>query len=180
MHVRPYKGVFPNIHPTAYIDPDARVIGDVSIGEDASLWPFVVARGDVNRIVIGARTNIQDGTILHVTHDGKYTPGGMPLIIGDEVTVGHGAILHAATIGNRALIGMGAVVLDGAVVGDKAFIAAGAVVSPGKQIPPGTLWRGNPARHARDLSEVELEQLEYSAAHYVRLKNDYFGEEEEG
>ena len=179
MNIRPYRGIYPSIHPTAYIDPDARVIGEVSIGEDASMWPFVVARGDVNTITIGARSNIQDNSILHVTHDGPYTPGGLALVIGDDVTVGHGAILHAATIGNHALIGMGAVVLDGAVVGEHAFIAAGAVVAPGKRVEPGTLWRGNPARYARDLNDTEREQLAYSAHHYVRLKNSYLGEEEE-
>ena len=173
MNIRPYLDTFPTIGARAYIDPAAILIGDVTIGDDASIWPMCVIRGDVNRIVIGARTNVQDGTIIHVTHDGPFTPGGVPTLIGSDVTVGHGAILHACTIGDFALIGMGARVLDGVTVETFAFVGAGAVVPPGKTVGEGELWLGNPARCVRKLDEAQLAQLRYSAAHYVRLKDRY-------
>ena len=173
MNLRPYREHTPKLGAHVYIDPAALVIGNVEIGEDASLWPFVVARGDVNWIRVGARSNIQDASVLHVTHDGEYTPGGLPLIIGADVTVGHGAILHACTLEDACLIGMGATVLDGALVKTHAFVGAGAVVSPGKTVGSGELWLGNPARCVRKLSAEEIERLYYSAQHYVRLKNDY-------
>ncbi len=173
MNIRPYRGQLPRLGENVYIDPAAVVIGDVEIGDDASLWPFVVARGDVNCIRIGARTNIQDGAVLHVTHDGPYSPGGFPLRIGADVTVGHGAILHACTIEDACLIGMHATVLDGARVSKHAMVGAGALVSPGKIVGAGELWLGNPARCVRKLTERQIEQLYYSARHYVRLKNEY-------
>ncbi|MEN1727156.1 MAG: gamma carbonic anhydrase family protein [Pseudomonadota bacterium] len=162
-----------------WIDPDATVIGEVRLGDDVSIWPGTVLRGDVNFIEVGARTNIQDGTICHITHDGPYSPGGLPLILGEDITVGHGAILHACTIGDRCLIGMGALVLDGAVIGADVMLAAGSLVSPGKRLESGWLYRGRPAEQARRLSDKELEMLRYSAAHYVRLKNRYLTEESE-
>ena len=174
MNLRAFKGILPTLGARAYVDPAATVIGDVHLGEDSSVWPGTVIRGDVNHIRIGARTNIQDGSIIHVTHDGPYTqPDGWPTIIGDDVTIGHGAIVHACTIGNAVLIGMGATVLDGAVVKDHGFVGAGAVVPPGKVVESGELWLGNPARPVRKLSEREIEQLYYSAQHYVRLKDAY-------
>jgi carbonic anhydrase/acetyltransferase-like protein (isoleucine patch superfamily) len=173
MTIRTYRDKSPRLGAGVYIDPAAVVIGDVDLGDDASVWPFVVVRGDVNRIRIGARTNIQDGSVLHVTHDGPYTPGGFPLTIGNDVTVGHGAILHACTIGDVCLIGMHATVLDGALVSRHSMIGAGAMVSPGKVVGEGELWLGNPARCVRKLSDEEIEKLHYSAQHYVRLKNDY-------
>lgn len=173
MTIRAYRNQFPQIADSAYIDPAGLVIGDVKIAEDASIWPFTVVRGDVNYIHIGARSNIQDGSILHVTHDGPYSPGGCPLIIGADVTVGHGAILHACTIDDACLIGMGARVLDGARVKSHSLVGAGAVVAPGKIVGKGELWLGNPARPVRKLSEREIEQFYYSAQHYVRLKNEY-------
>jgi carbonic anhydrase/acetyltransferase-like protein (isoleucine patch superfamily) len=176
MNVRPYRGRLPRLGENVYIDSAAVLIGDVELGDDASLWPCVVVRGDVNHIRIGARTNIQDGAVLHVTHDGPYTPGGAPLLIGDDVTVGHGAILHACTIENACLIGMHATVLDNVHVHRHAMIGAGAVVSPGKVVGEGELWLGNPARLVRKLSEQQIEQLYYSAQHYVRLKNEYLQE----
>lgn len=179
MNIRPYRNRLPTIGSAVYIDEAAVVIGDVELGDDVSLWPFVVARGDVNRIVIGARTNIQDNAVLHVTHDGPYTPGGMPLIIGADVTVGHGAILHACTVEDACLIGMHATVLDGARVSRHSMIGAGAVVSPGKVIGEGELWVGNPARLLRKLTDTQIEQLHYSAQHYVRLKNEYLAASEE-
>lgn len=169
--IRSFEGHQPQIATSAFIDDSALVLGEVTIGEDSSVWPMAVVRGDVNRISIGARTNVQDNSVLHVTHDGPYTPGGVPLLIGDDVTVGHNVILHACTIGNRCLIGMGAIVMDKVVLEDEVFIAAGALVSPGKHLRGGYLYRGNPATEARALTQAELDNLRYSAQHYVRLKN---------
>jgi carbonic anhydrase/acetyltransferase-like protein (isoleucine patch superfamily) len=172
-NIRPYRERVPRLGENVYIDPAAVLIGDVELGDDVSLWPCVVVRGDVNFIRIGARSNIQDGAVLHVTHDGTYTPGGTPLLIGADVTVGHGAILHACTIEDACLIGMHATVLDNVQVKRHAMIGAGALVPPGKIVGEGELWLGNPARCVRKLSESQIEQLYYSAQHYVRLKNDY-------
>ena len=173
MNIRPYQGILPRLGANTYIDPAAHVIGDVEIGEDASLWPGVVARGDVHFIRIGARTNVQDGSILHVTHAGEYTEDGFPLVIGADVTIGHAAVVHACTIHDACLIGMHATVLDGAVVNRHSMIGAGALVAPGKIVGEGELWVGNPARCVRKLSEQEIERLYYSAQHYVRLKDRY-------
>jgi carbonic anhydrase/acetyltransferase-like protein (isoleucine patch superfamily) len=171
--IRPYRGRRPQLGAGVYVDPSAQLIGDVELGDDASLWPQAVVRGDVNRIRIGARSNVQDGAVLHVTHDGPYSPGGADLCIGDDVTIGHGAILHACVIGNRCLIGMGAQVLDKAVLEDEVFLAAGSLVPPGKRLRSGYLYRGSPAQEARPLSAEEIAQLKYSAEHYVRIKNHY-------
>ena len=168
-----FGGHTPRIDPSAFIAPGCRIIGDVEIGPDASIWYNCVIRADVNRIRIGARTNVQDGTIIHVTHDGTYTPGGFPTIIGADVTIGHAAVIHACTIEDLCLIGMHATVLDGAVVKKHGFVGAGAVVSPGKTVGEGELWLGNPARCVRKLSDRQIEQLAYSAQHYVKLKNEY-------
>ena len=173
MSLRPYRGIHPVIAASAYVDPDAVVIGDVEIGADSSIWPCTVLRGDVHRIRVGARTNIQDGAIVHVTHDGPYTPGGFPTVIGDDVTIGHAAVIHACTIEDACLIGMHATVLDGAIVRKHGFVGAGAVLAPGKIVGEGELWLGNPARLARRLSDEEIERLYYSAAKYVELKNEY-------
>ena len=173
--VRSYADAAPRLGARCYIDPAASVIGDVELGEDVSFWPAAVARGDVNFIRIGARSNIQDGAVLHVTHDGPYSPGGAPLVIGSDVTVGHGAILHGCTVEDLCLIGMHATVLDGAVIGRGAMVGAGALVPPGRHVGAGELWLGNPARAARTLDARELEQLRYSAQHYVRLKDAYLG-----
>jgi carbonic anhydrase/acetyltransferase-like protein (isoleucine patch superfamily) len=176
MAVRDFEKHTPKIAAGAYIDEMAVVIGDVEIGEDASVWPGSVIRGDVNSIRIGARTNIQDGSVLHVTHDSEYAPGGFPLSIGEDVTVGHKVILHACTIGNCCLVGMGSTVLDGAVLEDKVMLGANSLVSPGKVLESGYLYLGSPARKARKLKAGELAWLEYSAAHYVALKNRYQAE----
>lgn len=175
MACRPYRGVQPVLAAGVFVDPAAVVIGDVTLGEDSSVWPMAVVRGDVNRIRIGARTNVQDGSVLHVIHDHPEVPGGYPLEIGDEVTVGHNVTLHGCRIGNRCLIGMGAVVLDGACVEEQALLAAGSLVSPGKVLEGGYLWRGSPARRVRPLTEKERAGFAYSAHHYVALKNDYIG-----
>jgi len=156
-----------------YIDEKAHVSGSVVLGDDVSVWPMAVIRGDVNRIRIGARSNIQDGAVLHVTHEGPWAPEGIPLILGEDVTVGHGAILHGCTIGDRCLVGMGAIVMDGAELEHDCMIAAGAIVTPGARVGSGTLWRGNPARQARELSPTEVANQRYSASHYVRLKDLY-------
>ncbi len=173
--VRTFQGVLPELGRRVYIDPAASVIGDVHLGDDASIWPGAVVRGDVHHIRIGARSNIQDGAIVHVTHDGPYSPGGLPCLIGDDVTVGHGAVIHACTLDDACLVGMHATVLDGAVVKRHAFVGAGALVPPGKVVGEGELWLGNPARCVRKLDAEAIEQLHYSAAHYVRLKNRYLG-----
>ena len=173
MNVRPYEGVVPELGARVYVDPAALVVGRVSMGDDASIWPMSVARGDVNFIRIGARTNIQDACVLHVTHDGPYSPGGIPLVIGDEVTVGHRATLHACTVGDRCLIGMSSTVLDGAVLEHDVFLAAGSLVPTGRRLAAAGLYRGRPAVRVRDLEARDLEMLRYSAAHYVRLKDRY-------
>jgi carbonic anhydrase/acetyltransferase-like protein (isoleucine patch superfamily) len=173
MSVRSYRGIAPRIGARAYIDPEACVIGDVTIGEDSSIWPKAVLRGDVNRIVVGARTSVQDGSVLHVTHDGPYSPGGLALSVGDEVTIGHGVMLHACTVGRRCLIGIGAIVLDGAVIEDEVLVGAGAVVAPRSRAASHTLWLGNPAKCVRELSPREIENFAYLAAHYVRVKDSY-------
>lgn len=163
----------PDFGARVWVHPAATVIGRVVIGADSSVWPGAVIRGDVNFIRIGARTSIQDGSILHVASDRLAGGGGIPLIVGDDCTVGHRVILHACTVGNRCLIGMGAIVMDGAVIGDEVIVAAGALVPAGKQLPPRTLWVGSPARQARALTEKEVAYLAESAAHYVALKGEY-------
>jgi carbonic anhydrase/acetyltransferase-like protein (isoleucine patch superfamily) len=173
MTIRKYLGEAPVLGARVYIDECALVIGRVTLADDASVWPFAVVRGDVNRIEIGARTNIQDGSVLHVVHDGPFVPGGLPLIVGDDVTVGHRAVLHAATIGHRCLIGMAAVILDGAVIEDEVMVAAGSVVPPGKRLAKRGLYIGSPAKRTRELSDREVEQLIYGAAHYVKIKDQY-------
>ncbi|MDH5483671.1 MAG: gamma carbonic anhydrase family protein [Gammaproteobacteria bacterium] len=176
-NIRPYKTIEPKIAASAYIDDAAVVIGDVVIGDDASVWPMVAIRGDVNSIRIGARTNVQDGCVLHVTHDGPLSPGGFSLAIGDEVTIGHNAVLHACTIEDRCLIGMGSVILDGAVIKSGAIVGAGSVVSPGKVLEGGCLYLGAPAKKIRELTEKEKDFLAYSSKHYVSLKNDYMNDD---
>jgi carbonic anhydrase/acetyltransferase-like protein (isoleucine patch superfamily) len=173
--LRPYRGILPTLGARVYVDPQACVIGAVTLGADVSIWPMAVLRGDVHSIRLGDRSNVQDGSVLHVTHDGPYAPGGLPLVLGDDVTVGHHAVLHACTLGSRILIGMGAIVLDGAVVEDEVIVGAGAVVPPRKRLRSGTLWVGNPARELRPLAARELEQFSYLSRHYVRIKDDYLG-----
>ena len=173
MPLRPYRSITPTLGARVYIDPSAVVIGKVTLGDDVSIWPAAVARGDVNTISIGARTSIQDGCVLHVTHDGPFSPGGRSLIIGSDVTVGHRAVLHACTIGNACLVGMGSLILDDVVTEDHVMIGAGAVVTPGKRLTSGGLYVGSPARRVRNLSSSEIEFLTYSAAHYVKVKNEY-------
>lgn len=171
MTIRSFEQHTPTIHPSVYIDDSAIVIGQVSIGEASSVWPLTVIRGDIQQITIGQRTNIQDGSVLHVTHGSEFSfdPEGYPLTIGDDVTIGHKAVLHACTIENCCLIGMGAIVLDGAVVCSEIIVGAGSTVPPGKVLESGYLWLGSPVKRIRELSTKEQQFLQYSAKHYTQL-----------
>ena len=173
MTIRSFNGITPTIHPSAYIDESAVIIGDVTIGPDSSVWPLCVIRGDVQPITIGERTNVQDGAILHVTHDGEYSPGGSPLIIGDDVTIGHAAVIHACTLEDACLIGINATVLDRAIVRKNSMVAAGSVVGPGKDLEGGYLYVGSPARQSRPLSEKQIAYFCYSAKNYVELAQQH-------
>lgn len=175
MPIRAFEQHIPLIHPTAFIDETAVIIGEVEIGQDSSIWPYCVIRGDIQRITIGARTSIQDGAIIHVTHDSRFCPGGQPTVIGNDVTVGHKVILHACTIEDYCLIGMGAIVMDKAVVQTRVTIGAGSVVPSGKVLESGYLYIGSPVKPVRRLNEKELEFLEYSAQNYRRLKDRHRG-----
>ena len=171
-NLRSYRGVTPTLGARVYLDPMATVIGDVVLGDDVSIWPGTVLRGDVNAIRVGAKTSIQDNSVVHVAHTGEFGPG-YPCLIGAGVTIGHAAVVHACTIGDYCLIGMHATVLDGAVISAYSLIGAGALVPPGKVVGERELWVGSPARRVRALSDAEVDKLRYSAAHYVRLKDDY-------
>ncbi len=173
MSIRPYKGILPKLGARVYVDEQAAVIGDVVLGDDSSIWPMCSVRGDVNSIRIGARTNIQDGTVVHVTHRHEGVSEGRATIIGDDVTVGHLCIIHACTVENRCLIGMGSVVMDGAILREGLILGAGSLVTEGKELEGGYLWLGRPAKRVRELTTGEKAWLEYSAKHYVKLKNDY-------
>ncbi|GIU46476.1 gamma carbonic anhydrase family protein [Shewanella sairae] len=174
--LRSYKGVAPTLKEGVYIDEAAVLVGDITLDENASVWPLVAARGDVNHIYIGKRSNIQDGTVLHVTRKSPSLPEGHPLIIGDDVTIGHKAMLHGCQVGNRILVGMGAIILDGAILEDDVILGAGSLVPPGKVLKSGFLYVGSPAKQARPLTEAELAFLPQSADNYVRLKNEYLQE----
>jgi carbonic anhydrase/acetyltransferase-like protein (isoleucine patch superfamily) len=171
--VRPFNQKQPHIGQGVYIDSTAVVIGDVQIGDDVSIWPTSVIRGDVESIVIGAGSNVQDGSILHVSHAGDFSPTGHKLNIGQGVTIGHRAVIHGCRIGNYCLIGIGAIVMDGAVLEDYVMLAAGALVSPGKKLNSGFLYVGSPAKPIRALNDSEKDFLEYSYRHYIRLKDQY-------
>ncbi len=168
-NIRPFEDKRPRIHPSAWVDPTAVVIGEVSLGPEVSIWPGCVIRGDINRIEIGARTNIQDGSILHVSRDSGFLPGGAPLIIHEDVTVGHQVVLHGCEIHHQCLIGIGARVLDRAVLQPRTLLGAGSLVTPGQILEGGYLWIGSPARRVRPLSEREQAYLDDVADHYVKL-----------
>jgi carbonic anhydrase/acetyltransferase-like protein (isoleucine patch superfamily) len=171
MTIRSFEDYTPEIAESAFVDDSAVVTGNVVIGADSSVWPMCSIRGDIHSIRIGERTNIQDGSILHVTHDSEFAPGGNALSIGNDVTVGHNAVVHACTVEDLCLIGMGSVILDGAIVRKGAMVGAGSLVSPGKEIEGGYLWLGSPAKRVRELTEKEKAFLQYSSSHYVDLKN---------
>lgn len=176
LSIRRYQGVTPQLGAKVYVDPTAVVIGDVQIGEDTSVWPYAIIRGDMHRIRIGARTSIQDGSVLHITHASDFNPAGHPLIIGDDVTVGHSVNLHGCTIGNRVLVGIGSTVLDGAIVEDEVVIGAGTLVPPGKRLESGFLYVGSPCKQARPLKDSEKQFFKYSANNYVKLKDCHITE----
>ncbi len=171
--IRSFEGITPRIAGHCYIDTHADIIGDVEIGEHSSVWPMTVIRGDVNFIRIGHSSNIQDASVLHVSHAGKYNPKGAALTIGNYVTVGHKVLLHACTVGNDCLIGMGSIVMDKAVIEDQVILGAGSLVPPGKTLSSGYLYLGSPCKRVRQLNASELESLRYSAEHYRCLKDRF-------
>ncbi|MDH4039624.1 MAG: gamma carbonic anhydrase family protein [Gammaproteobacteria bacterium] len=179
-NIRRFGSHAPVIGARVLIDPSAVVIGDVELGDDASVWPQVAIRGDMHRIRVGARTSVQDGCVLHITHAGPFNTDGWPLQIGSDVTIGHNATLHGCSVGDRVLVGMGATIMDGAVVEDDVVIAAGALVTPGKRLRSGYLYAGSPAREVRTLSEKEMAYFCYSASNYVKLKDRHIKELEAG
>jgi carbonic anhydrase/acetyltransferase-like protein (isoleucine patch superfamily) len=172
-NIRSFDGITPKLGESVWVDPTAVVIGDVEIGDRSSIWPLTAIRGDVNRIRIGSRTNIQDGSVLHVTHANPASPNGHPLIIGSDVTAGHKVLLHGCTIGDRCLIGMGSIVMDGAELASDIILAAGSLVTEGKKLEGGYLWCGSPAKRLRKLSDEELAFLVYVPGHYVKLAEKY-------
>ena len=167
-HLIPFGGHAPQVHASAFVAPGARLIGDIEVGPQASIWYNCVLRGDVNRIRIGARTNIQDGTVVHVDSP-KASDSGLPTIIGEDVLIGHLAMIHGCILHDRAFVGLGAIVMDGCVIESGAMLAAGAMLTPGKRIPAGQLWAGRPAKYVRDLSEAELAAQREGVANYVEL-----------
>ena len=175
--VRPYNGITPQLGKDVYVDASAVVIGDVILGDDVSVWPCAVIRGDMHSIRIGHRSNVQDNAVLHITHASEnFSPDGFPLNIGEDVTIGHAAVLHGCTIGNRVLIGIGAIVNDGAIIEDDVILGAGALVPPGKRLSSGYVYVGNPVKQLRPLSEAERKFLPYSPQNYIKLKDQYLQE----
>jgi carbonic anhydrase/acetyltransferase-like protein (isoleucine patch superfamily) len=175
-NIRTYQGIAPQLGERVFVDRTAVLLGDVHLGDDCSVWPLAVIRGDMHHIRIGARTSVQDGAVLHITHASDYNPGGYPLIIGDDVTIGHQAMLHGCTIGNRVLIGMKSMIMDGAVVEDEVIVAAGATVSPGKVLESGYVYMGTPAKKVRPITDKERSFFTYGAGNYVRLKDKHLAE----
>ncbi|WP_148715087.1 gamma carbonic anhydrase family protein [Chitinolyticbacter meiyuanensis] len=173
MAIEEFDGIVPQLGQGAWVHQAGQVIGDVVLGDNVSVWPGAVIRGDVNHIRIGSDSNVQDCSVLHVTHKRPDDPAGAPLLIGERVTIGHGVMLHGCTIGNEVLVGMGSIVLDRVVVEDRVMIGAGSLVPPGKVLESGWLYVGRPAKAVRRLSDEELAHFNYSAAHYVRLMQKY-------
>ena len=173
MAIRPYRGILPTLGPGAWIDETAQVVGQVELGADVSVWPFVLIRGDVNRIRIGARSNVQDASIIHVSRPHAGNEAGWPTLIGEDVVIGHKVALHGCTVRDRVLVGIGAIVLDGVEVESEVIIGAGSVVTPGKRLESGYLYVGNPARRSRELTAQERERIPKMARDYVALKQEY-------
>lgn len=171
--IRPYLDTRPDIHPNTYLDRMATIIGDVTLSENTSVWPFAVIRGDVNCIEVGKGTNIQDHAMLHVSHKNSAKPEGSPLCIGEYCTIGHRVTLHGCTLGNHVLVGIGSVVLDDAIVDDNVIIGAGSLVPPRKKLVGGYLYMGSPVQAVRPLTEEELQFLHYSAEHYIRVMHHH-------
>jgi carbonic anhydrase/acetyltransferase-like protein (isoleucine patch superfamily) len=174
--IRTYQGKTPSLGERVFVDASAVVIGDVEIGADSSVWPLVTIRGDMHRIRIGARTSVQDGSVLHITHAGPFNPDGFPLTIGDDVTIGHKVLLHGCSIGSRILVGMGSIVMDGAVIEDEVILGAGSLVPPGKTLESGFLYVGSPVKKARPLTDKERAFFSYTAGNYVKLKDQHIAE----
>ena len=172
-NIRPYLDTHPQIDDSCYIDPMGVVIGDVVLGENVSVWPFAVIRGDVNSIRIGNNSNVQDHAMLHVSHKNADKPDGSPLIIGEDVTIGHHVTLHGCTIGNRVLVGINTIILDDVIVEDDVMIGAGSLVPPRKRLESGYLYVGSPVQKVRPLTDKEKEFLPYSARHYVKVAGNY-------
>lgn len=177
MSVRTFQGITPELGENVFVDSTGLVVGDVVLGADSSIWPMTVLRGDVNKIRIGARSNIQDNSVVHVTHPHAGAPEGHAVIVGDNVTVGHRVILHGCEIGEHCLVGMGSTVMDGAVLKPYVLLGAGSLVSPGKVLEGGYLWLGSPVRKIRPLSDDERHWIQYSAQNYVDLKNQHLSGE---
>jgi len=173
MTIRNYKSHTPKLGKGVYVDEMALIIGQVELADEVSIWPMCVLRGDVNSITVGARSNIQDGTIIHVNHASPDNPNGDPVIIGKDVTVGHQAMIHGCTIGDRVLVGIGAKILDKAIIEPDVIIGAGSLVPPNKRLESGYLYFGSPVKQIRKLTEDEVKGLLYSSAHYVEAKNEH-------
>jgi gamma-carbonic anhydrase len=171
----PFNGKMPVIHPTAFIAPGAQIIGDVEIGEGSSVWFNCVLRGDVNIIRVGKRSNIQDGTVVHCD-SGQGGKPGYPTIIGDDVLIGHLAMIHGCTLEDRAFVGLGTIIMDGCVIEGDAMLAAGAMLTPGKRMPSGQLWAGRPAKFLRELDEVAIAGMRKGAAGYAQNAQHYLKE----
>ena len=165
--LRPHRGRLPKVHPTAYVDASAQVVGDVEIGAESSVWLNAVVRGDVHYIRIGERSNVQDGTVVHVMNDTH------PTNIGDDVTIGHAAIVHGCTVGPRVLVGMGAILLNGVAIGEDSIVAAGTLLPEGMVVPPRSLVMGSPGRVRRSLTDAEVAEILEYARRYVTYKRDY-------
>lgn len=176
MAIRTFQQHTPALGERVFVDRSAVVIGDVELGADSSVWPLTVIRGDMHRIRIGQRTSVQDASVLHITHAGPFNPDGFPLLIGDDVTVGHKVMLHGCTLGSRILVGMGSTVMDGAVVEDDVIIGAGSLVPPGKHLESGYLYVGSPVKQARALTDKERAFFTYTAGNYVKLKDQHLAE----
>jgi len=173
MSIETFKGIKPKISKSAFVHESAVIIGDVTIGDNSSIWPNCVIRGDVQKVIIGNRTNVQDGSILHVTSDTKYCEGGIPLNIGNNVTIGHNSNLHACEIRDNVLIGIGSIILDGVIMHEYSMLGAGSLISPKRIIASKKLFQGSPAKESRDLTCEEIEYINFSASHYAKLTKDY-------